>query len=52
MVESSLLKRDFPLVISNDLEVSRASTISAVELLRRHQPDASKWLHFVGVDIY
>jgi hypothetical protein len=36
-----VLKPGLQLIVANDLEVSRTSSITLFELLRRHQPDAA-----------
>lgn len=43
------LKPRVRVLVSNDLEVSDVSSITCVELLRRHSPDPNRWEHFLGI---
>lgn len=47
----SVLKPGLQFMVANDLEVSRCSSITSVDLLRRHQPDATRWANLVGLKI-
>ena len=49
VVDNSVLKPGLQLIVANNLEVSRCSSITCIELLRRHQPDATRWTNFVGL---
>jgi hypothetical protein len=46
-----VLKPGLQLIVANNLEVSRTSSVTLFELLRRHQPDAARWTNFVGLRI-
>ena len=43
VVDNSVLKPGLQLIVANNLEVSRGSSITCIELLRRNQPDATRW---------
>lgn len=51
LVVDGVLNPGIRLTVANDLEVSRCSYMSTVELLRRHQPDGTLWTKIIGVEI-
>ena len=47
----SLLKPGHKFTVANNLEISTGSSIFCVELLRRHQPDSTRWTNFFGLKL-